>query len=139
MVVKVSLRVEKHSLWAIIFQVFLTIEGKTMAKPFDIAIIMPIGQVRICGRVRPPGPTPSAPKQWKSDVHVRDKTLSARDCHRRNIKARVTQQRVSAVTGSVPRKMAEGSREVQHHARLDSLEPISPDSLLPALTTIIII
>ena len=37
----------------------------------SIILITPMRQARTCGRVLDPGPTPSAPKQWKSDVHVK--------------------------------------------------------------------
>ena len=69
-------KVEKTSQWALVFKYF---QGKTMAKPFlplllrgsTIAIIMHMLQASTCGRVRAPGPTPSAPKQWKSDIHIK--------------------------------------------------------------------
>ena len=35
-----------------------------------ITIITPMRQARICGQDRAPGTTPSAPKQWKSDVQL---------------------------------------------------------------------
>ena len=34
-----------------------------------------------CGWVPAPGPTSSTPKQWKSDVHIKTKILSAIDSH----------------------------------------------------------
>ena len=46
-----------------------------------IAIITPMRQARTCGRVWPQGPTSSAPKQSKLDVHVNGQNLSARDRH----------------------------------------------------------
>ena len=72
-------RVEKPSAWATGFQVFSTIQGKTMAKRFlslllryyRKTIITPMRQARTYGRVWAPGPTPSAPKQWKSAVHFK--------------------------------------------------------------------
>ena len=36
-----------------------------------ITIIQTMCQACTCGRVLARGPTPSAPKQWKSDVHVK--------------------------------------------------------------------
>ena len=74
--------VEKPSLSATIFSVFSTSQGKTVAKPpflsplrqsytVTMSIITPMRQVRTFGRVRAPDPTLSAPKQWKSDVHVK--------------------------------------------------------------------
>ena len=48
---------------------------------FTIAIIMPMSQTSTYGQVRALGQAPSAPKQWKSDVHVQSKTLSAWDYH----------------------------------------------------------
>ena len=67
-----------------------------------------------------PWPTPSAPKQWKSDFILRVKPLSTRDRHSRtwrekncsecsNIKARVS---VHSRTGSGPRRMAKGLQRV---------------------------
>ena len=38
---------------------------------YSIAIITPMRQDRTCGQVGAPSPTPSAPKQWKSDVPVK--------------------------------------------------------------------
>ena len=55
----------KHLLWYLLW-------GST------IAIITPMRQACTCGRVRDPGLTPRAPKQWKSDISIyRVKTLSA--------------------------------------------------------------
>ena len=55
----------KHLLWHLLW-------GST------IAVITPMRQACTCGRVRDPGLTPSAPKQWKSDIFMfRVKTLSA--------------------------------------------------------------
>ena len=73
-----GVRFEKLSLWAC-FQVFSTIQGKIRARHLlglllrgsAIAIITHVRQARTCGRVQAPGPTPSAPKQWKLDVHVK--------------------------------------------------------------------
>ena len=88
---------------------------------FTIAIIMPMSQTSTYGQVRALGQAPSAPKQWKSDVHVQSKTLSAQreittdeiqeskiygECS--NLKSTC----VCALTGSVPRKMAKGQQRV---------------------------
>ena len=51
-----------------------------------------MSQASTCVRVRALGPAPSAPKQWKSDVHVRSKTLSARDRHWRNSRKKKLQR-----------------------------------------------
>ena len=96
-----------------------------------IAIITPMRQARTCGRVRVPGPTPSAPKQRKSNDVKNKKKL--RDCHRRSprkkklqglssIKARVWVYWRAQCNARWPR----GGREFQHLARI---EPESPDSL----------
>ena len=72
-----GMRVEKTSALAIVFQVFTTIHGKTMAKPFccfalrTYAIIMPMQRARTCGRVWARGPTPSALNKWKLDGDVK--------------------------------------------------------------------
>ena len=42
---------------------------------------LPICQASTRGLVSAPGPTLSAPKQWKSDVHIKTKILSAIDSH----------------------------------------------------------
>ena len=77
-----------------------------------ITIITPMCQARTCGRVRAPGPTPSAPKQWKS-VHVKSITLSARDRHwqiqeRKTYRehSKMKSAHVSTLTGSVPLQLA---------------------------------
>ena len=76
-----------------------------------------------CGRVQAPGPTPSAHKQWRSVVHVKITSLSARDRHwlksrereriysqHSNIKARVSVfWRVSATQNG------EGWLSLTHH------------------------
>ena len=85
--------------------------GSTIAK------IRPMCQARTCARVLSQGPTPSAPKQCKSDVHVKVKTLSARDRHWRNPNyykecGNIKSWSVSALTGSVPCKMAKGLQRV---------------------------
>ena len=65
--------------WPLFFNYFLTIQGKTKAQHFCdfcaealqlIAINTPMRQASTCGLVLAQGRTPSAPKQWKSDVHV---------------------------------------------------------------------
>ena len=51
----------------------------TVLRGSTIAIITPMRQARTRGRVRALGSTPSAPKQWKLDVHVqRAHPVSAR-------------------------------------------------------------
>ena len=70
-------------------------------------------QARTCVEVRAPGLTPSAPKQWKSDVHVQSQNpVSARLPQTKSKKEKIIERsniqsaRVSALTGSLPRKMA---------------------------------
>ena len=76
---------------------FLTIQGKETAAPFQsillwghtIAIITwPMCQACTCSRVRAQGPTPSAPKQWKLDIHLQNSNPvsgdSAWESHWRN-------------------------------------------------------
>ena len=70
--------------------VFSTIQGKTMATPFQALLLRGYTTAIItahapgpynvrshvrctCGRVLAPCPTPSAPKQWKSDVLIKVK------------------------------------------------------------------
>ena len=70
--------VEKPSLLALVFKYFRHV--KQWAKHLlwlllqgsesTIAMITPMRQARTCGQVLALGPTPSASKQWKSDVHV---------------------------------------------------------------------
>ena len=71
------MRVEKPSSVAFVFQVFVTIQGKTKARDFAIlaqrlynSYNHAMCQASTCGRVLAQGPAPSAPKQWKSDVHI---------------------------------------------------------------------
>ena len=69
-------------------------------------------QARTCGRVLARGRTPSAPKQWTSDVHVKSQNpVSARSPLTKSKKkyregSNIKSGRVSALTGSVPHKMA---------------------------------
>ena len=74
------------------FSVFWTAQGISIAKPsqalllcgYTVAIITAHAPGRTSGRVQAPGPTPSAPKQRKSDVHVKSQNPvsgSARDRH----------------------------------------------------------
>ena len=76
-----------------------------------------------------PGPTPSAPKQWKSDVKPCQREIATDEIKveknyvdRGNRKARV-----SALTGSVPCKMARLQRN-QHPAESNPNRPIHYDS-----------
>ena len=65
-----------------------------------------------------PGPSSSSPKQWKSDGHIEiynsvrarsPLTKSKKKIYRE--RSNIKSARVSALTGSVPRKMAEGAAE----------------------------
>ena len=71
-----GMRVEKPSAWANVFQDNARkINGQAFpvifARGYTIAIIQPMRQASTCDRVKAHGPIPSAPKQWKSDVHVK--------------------------------------------------------------------
>ena len=100
-----------------------------------------MSQTSTYGQVRALGQAPSAPKQWKSDVHVQSKTLSAQreittdeiqeskiygECS--NLKSTC----VCALTGSVPRKMPRVSREFQHP---QGIKPEQAKSIPFTLTT----
>ena len=80
--IQASLWISYPWAWATGFSVFSKIQGKTVVKPFQALLLLgctigmitaalPMRPDRTCGRVRAQGPTPSAPKQWKSDVHVK--------------------------------------------------------------------
>ena len=108
---------------ACVFSVFSTIQGKTIAKAFRDEVVQfqllqgytiaipwpshslpwpahsPCWAACQCVLVVPaPGPTPSAPKQWKSDVHVKNcnfveittDEIRGPKKKRSNIKARVS-------------------------------------------------
>ena len=81
-------RVKKPSVWATVFQVFSTTQGKTKAKPFKFLSFLLLGytiaaithkrQASTCGWVLALGhwQTSRALKQWtrrKSDVHAKSK------------------------------------------------------------------
>ena len=83
------------------------------------------------------GQSSSFPKQWKSDSCVQIyNSVSARMPLTKSKKKKcrehsnIKSARVTALTGSVPRKRS--SRSFQHTS---GIEPMSPDSLLHALTT----
>ena len=88
------------------------------------------------------GPSSSSPKQWKTGsqmVMLRFTTLSARDCHWRNPRKKnyrecsnIKSACVSALTDSVPHKMAKAQQSVQHSS---GIEPKLPYSLLLTFTT----
>ena len=103
-------RVVKLSLWAFVFKYFQ--EFKEKQGPSTSVTFAPrlySDTSNLCYHthapgqhmVLPPGPTPSAPKQWKSDVQrVRTRSLlSAWECHSRKpiTKKRVQQYRSSAI------------------------------------------
>ena len=117
------MRIEKPSQLALFFKYVLQFMGQALFGHFlrgsTITITTPICQASTCGQLVAKGQTPSAPKQWKSDVHIKSykpvsarlpltksKKKSYRGCS--NIKSAC----VSALTGSVPRKMAEGQPKV---------------------------
>ena len=95
----------------------LGVEGR---KPLTVGVFWSIFDNSRTGRNRAQGPTPSAPKQWKSDVHVKSyNPVSARSAtdeiqERKNYKEGINIKSacVSALTGWVPRKMAEGLQRV---------------------------
>ena len=74
-----GVRVENSSLFALVFKYFRQVMGQALLGHFlwgwvrgsTITIIMLMSQAITCGWVRAKGPTRSAPKQWKLDVHVK--------------------------------------------------------------------
>ena len=70
-----GMRVEKPSPLALVFQYFRQFICQALLGHFlggsTITFITPMRQASTCGRVLAPGPTPSAPKQWKSDLPVK--------------------------------------------------------------------
>ena len=60
--------------WPLFSSIFGKVMGQALLGHFlggsTITIITPMRQARICGQDRAPGTTPSAPKQWKSDVQL---------------------------------------------------------------------
>ena len=89
-------------------------------------------QARTCGRVRAPGQTPSASKLWKSLNPCQCKVATDEIQERKKLERSNKSVRVSALTGSVPRKMAEGRHRVEAFV---GIKLLSPNSLLLALTT----
>ena len=70
---------EQHSLLLSIFQSFNGLQVKIMHQykittnqyvP-NLILSLPMCQAWACGPVCAAGPTTSAPKQWKSDVHIK--------------------------------------------------------------------
>ena len=77
-------------------------------------------QARTCGRVPAHGPTPSAPKQWKSDVQVKGlNPVSARSPLRAQQYKSARVSALTALAGAVPRKTAEGRQRIQHPAEIE--------------------
>ena len=77
-----------------------------------------------------PGPSSSSPKQWKSDGRVKIyNSVSARSpltkCKKKNYRERsnIKSARVSALTGSAPRKMAEAQQRFSTHQELNPCLP----------------
>ena len=74
-----GVRVDNSSLFALVFKYFRQVMGQALLGHFHwgwvkgstITVIMPMSQASTCGWVRAKGPTRSAPKQWKLDVHVK--------------------------------------------------------------------
>ena len=87
-----------------------------------------------------PGPSSSSPKQWESDGCVKIYNSCQREISTDEIQeeknyrehSNIKSARVSALTGSVPRKMAKVLQEIQHSS---GIEPMWPDSLQLTLTT----
>ena len=98
------------------FQVFSTIQGFStiQLQVSTIPVITLMCQASTCSRVRAPGLTPSAPIQWKLDVHV-TRFVSARSPltkPRKRECSNIKSTRVRALTGSVPHNMAEQQQRV---------------------------
>ena len=73
------MRVEKPSPLTLVFKKFRQIMGQALLEHFleglTITVITPMRQARNVAEPGPRGPTLSAPKQWKSNVHVKSKTV----------------------------------------------------------------
>ena len=116
---------------------------RLLLQGYTIAIITPMRKASTCGQVLAQWPLAQLQMLQNSGnvmFMLRAKTRSAQDLHWRNqrkknyieyinIKALVSVYCV--LTGSAPRKMAEGDQIFLHSA---GIEPISPYSLLLALT-----
>ena len=96
-------------------------------------------QASTCGRVRARARVQVLQNSGSRMVVLRFTTLSARDRHWRNPRKKnyrersnIKSARVSALTGSVPRKMAEARQIVQQSS---GIEPKLPNSLQLSLTT----
>ena len=101
----------KNPQWAIVFKVFLTIQGKTMAKPF-LSLFAP-RLYNNHNHAHDPGQHLWPSEHWKSDVHVKSWTpVRAGSPLTKSKEKNLTRMqqyksaRVSTLTGSVPRKMA---------------------------------
>ena len=130
------MRVKKHSSVAFVFQLFLTIQGKTMAallwlfSDFCSKALQYIIEYNHAHTPGPAWPAHAAESGPRARLQVlqnsgsrmfmfRVKTLSARDRHWRNPRKKNYRERsniksacVSALTGSVPRKTATGLQRV---------------------------
>ena len=119
-----GMRVENPSAWATVISVFSTIQGKTMAKSYQALLLRSYAITKITAHAPgqhmwpSPGPWPD-PKCTKTveELNPCQCEVATDEIQKTKYRAAINNARVSAPTGSVPRKMAEGQHRVEAPCR----------------------